>query len=180
MACPIEGHVLIQQPNYSIEGHVLIHHLNCNMVCPIEGHVVIQQLNYNIEGHVLIHHLNCNIGSPFYTNQGPAPTCPNPNIFSIIHNPRCVFVGNVSHSKEKGGIAIYYLFLFLMLTIFSKATLKFLLHQVNFRKRLWAMTPTGHSKCMGSPLVLTTLQTQPFLGSQGKGRTPLRTPFHMQ
>lgn len=77
-------------------------------------------------------------------------------------------------------MAIYYLFTLLRLIIFSKATSKFLLHQANFEKRLLGTTHTGPSRCAGSPLVSTTQQTQPFLRSQGPGRTPSRTPSRMQ
>jgi hypothetical protein len=76
-------------------------------------------------------------------------------------------IGNMSRSKEKGGIAIYYLFLLLRLIIFSKATLKFSLHHENFEKKLWGKTHTGHSRCMVSLLVLTTQKMRQFLGSQG-------------
>ena len=91
----------------------------------------------------------------------------------VIPNPRCVFVGNVSRSKEKGGIVIYYLFLFLRLINFSQGNFKVLVTPSELRKKALGHDTYWPFQMHGFPVSFDYPANTSILGQSGARKNPI-------
>ncbi len=85
-----------------------------------------------------------------------------------------VFVGNVSRSKEKGGMAIYYLFVYLRLIIFSKGNFKVLIAPSELRKKALGLDTYWPFQMHGFPIGFDYPANATILGQSGARKNPIK------
>ena len=85
-----------------------------------------------------------------------------------------VFVGNVSRSKEKGGTAVYYLFVYLRLIIFSKGNFKVLITPSELRKKALGHDTYWPFQMHGFPIGVSYPANAAILGQSGARKNPLK------